>query len=62
VGNFNARVGSNQLDLNGVDSEVSVEFSNVNEAGRALLTFCAVNGLTVMNTWHEKKDIYKYTW
>jgi len=23
---------------------------NVNEAGRVLLTFCAVNGLTVMNT------------
>ena len=31
---------------------------NVNGAGRALLTFCAVNGLTVMNTWYEKKDIY----
>ena len=26
------------------------------------LAFCAVNGLTVMNTWYEKKDIYKYTW
>ena len=34
---------------------------NVNEAGRVLLTFCAVNGLTVMNTWYEK-NIYKYTW
>ena len=25
------------------------------------MTFCAVNGLTVINTWYEK-DIYKYTW
>ena len=35
---------------------------NVNGASRALLTFCAVNSLTVMNTWYEKKDIYKYIW
>jgi len=27
-----------------------------------LLTFCALNGLSVMNTWFEKSDIYKYTW
>ena len=22
----------------------------------------ALNGLSVMNTWFEKRDIYKYTW
>jgi len=35
---------------------------NVNEARRVLLTFCAVNDLALMNSWYEKKDIYKYTW
>ena len=62
VGDFNARVGSNHPELvkgewSGVRSNHGV--GNVNGAGRALLTFCAVNGLTVMNTWCEKKDIYK---
>ena len=65
VGDFNARVGSNHPDLvkgdwSGVRGNYGV--GNVNGAGRALLTFCAVNSLTVMNTWYEKKDIYKCTW
>jgi len=64
VGDFNARDGSNQVDSNnaewsGVRGNHGV--GNVNETGRTLLTFCAVNGLTVMNTLYEKRDIYKYT-
>ena len=67
AGDFNARVRSNQLQLHSNNVEWSGvrgihAIDNVNEAGRALLTFCAVNDLTVMNTWHEKKNIYKYTW
>ena len=57
---FNARVGSDQLDSsnaewNGVRGNHGV--GNVNEAGRTLLTFCAVNALTVINTLYEKRDI-----
>ena len=65
VGDFNARVGSNQLDSNNAEwSVIRVKHgvSNVNKAGRALLTFCAVNGLTMMIILYERKDIYKYTW
>ena len=56
VGDFNARVGSNQVDSNNVEwSGVRGIYGvgNVNEVGRAFLTFCTVNDLTVMNTWHD---------
>ena len=29
-----------------------------NEAGEELIQFCALNQLTVMNTWFQKKNIY----
>ena len=65
VEDFNARVGSNHPELvkgewSGARGNHGV--GNTNEAERALLTFCTVSGLTAMNTWYEKKDIYKYTW
>ena len=61
VGYFNARVESNyskpgSVEWSGVRGNHSV--GKANEAGRAPLTFCVVNGLTVMNTWYEKKDMY----
>jgi hypothetical protein len=31
----------------------------INESGEALLSWCASNGLVVMNTVYEKKDIHK---
>ena len=33
-----------------------------NLVGEDFLQFCAVNQLTVMNTWFQKKDIYFGTW
>ena len=33
-----------------------------NEAGKELLSFCALNELATMNTFFEKRSIYKYTW
>ena len=33
-----------------------------NMAGEEFLQFCAVNQLTVMNTWFQKKDIYFGMW
>ena len=34
----------------------------VNENGEALLSWCAQNGLAVMNTMFQKKRIHQYTW
>ncbi len=34
----------------------------MNESSEALLSWCALNGLVVMNTMYEKKRIHKYTW
>ena len=34
----------------------------MNENGEALLTFCALNELVIMNTTFKKKNIHKYTW
>ena len=64
VGDFNARVGS------GVRGEDDVwngmrgchGVGRMNESGEALLSWCALNGLVVMNTMYEKKQIHKYTW
>ena len=65
VGDFNARVGSSErqeeedkwndvLGCHGV--------GRINESGEALLSWCALNSLVVMNTTFEKKNIHKYTW
>ena len=34
----------------------------INEAGEELLSFCALNGLTIMNTHFQKKTVHKYMW
>jgi hypothetical protein len=34
----------------------------MNDAGADLLSFCALNELTIMNTCFEKKEIHKFTW
>ena len=33
-----------------------------NAAGEEFLQFCALNQLTVMNTWFQKESIYFGTW
>ena len=34
----------------------------MNESGAVLLSFCALHCLSIMNTYFEKHDVYKYTW
>ena len=34
----------------------------LNESGEDLLSFCALNELTIMNTMFEKASIFKHTW
>ncbi len=58
VGDFNARVGcgarGNSWD--GVRGQYGV--GHLNENGEVLLSWCAQNGLAVMNTMFQKKIIH----
>ena len=65
IGDFNARVGSSDRvsgnrNWDGVRGYHGV--GQMNESGEALLSFCALNGLTILNTYFEKKSIHKNTW
>ena len=62
VGDFNARVGSGQMggdEWDGVCGRHGVGLMNT--SSEALLAWCSLNGLVVMNTVFEK-EIHKYTW
>lgn len=63
VGDFNTRVGSGKVggdEWEGVRGKHGVGL--MNEDGEALLSWCSLNGLVVLNTVFEKKKIHKYTW
>ena len=65
VGDLNARVGSTEWGGSSV-SWPGVRgvhgAGKVNEAGAELLSFCALNELTIMNTHFKKNNIHKFTW
>ncbi len=63
VGDFNARVGSSERREDGSiwQGVRGYGVGRMNESGEALLSFCALNELSIMNTWFEK-NIYMYTW
>ena len=63
LGDFNARIVSRRAE----DSEWwyvrgPQGFGSLNDAGKDLLSFLAFNGVTVCNTWFQKRDIHKQTW
>ena len=63
LGDFNARVGvlkSDEEEWRGVVGKHGLDERN--EVGEDFLQFCALNQLTVMNTWFQKRDIYYGTW
>ena len=60
LGDFNARVGCSDTNGRGIRGRYGIGAGN--KAGDRLLEFCAVNQLTVMNTWFAKKDIHLATW
>ena len=62
LGNFNARVGSRNVDDQLWYERGFFGYGDLNEAGEQLLSFLATNEATVCNTWFKKKDIYKQTW
>ena len=64
-GDYNAQVGStanssNKETWNGVRGIHGV--GRMNGARTDLLTFCALNYLTIVNTCFTKKNIHNYTW
>ena len=65
LGDFNARVGSSRRESDNPSWSSVRGFHGIgkmNESGEALLTFCAINELVIMNTTFEKKNIFKHTW
>ena len=61
LGDFNARVGSRLEGDMWWYERGPHGYGDLNEAGRELLTFLAINEATVCNTWFMKRDISKQT-
>ena len=63
LGDFNARVGKREVE-DDVWREVRGIYGigTCNEAGEQLLELRAVNNLTIMNTWLQKKPVHLDTW
>ena len=63
LGDFNARVGSSKDDSDvWQDVRGKHGVGECNAAGERFLEFCAVNQLTIMNTWFQKKHHHLTTW
>ena len=63
LGDFNARVGVLGPDEECWRDVVRKHGLDVrNKAGEKLLQFCAMNQLTVMNTWFKKRSVRYGTW
>lgn len=60
AGDFNARVGRNYNTWNGVIGQHGT--GKENENGLRLLQLCALEDLTITNTWFQQKDKHKNTW
>jgi exonuclease III len=60
MGDLNAHVGSDADAWKGVIG--SNGDRDLNAQGRHLLDFCASNGLAIMNTFFQHRDVHRYTW
>ena len=63
LGDFNARVGVLDQDSDlwrGILGRHGMIERKL--AGHELLEFCAINNLSIMNTWFQKKEIHQGTW
>ena len=60
MGDFNAHVGTDTDTWKGVIGKHGV--TGLNENGRYLLQFCCSNGLRIMNTFFQHREVHKYTW
>ena len=60
MGDFNAHIGTDDETWKGVIGRHGD--ASFNENGRYLLQLCCSNGLCIMNTFFQHRDVYKYTW
>ena len=60
MGDFNAHVGTDTDTWKGVIGKHGV--TGLNEDGRHLLQLCCSNGLRIMNTFFQHREVHKYTW
>ena len=60
MGDFNAHVGTDTDTWKGVIGNHGV--TGLNENGRSLLQLCCSNGLRIMNTFFQHREVHKYTW
>jgi exonuclease III len=60
MGDFNAHVGNDIQTWGSVIGRNGDAHQNAN--GEKVLDFCCANGLSIMNTFFQHKDIHKYTW
>ena len=59
MGDFNAHVGTDTDTWKGVIGKHGV--TGLNENGRYLLQLCCSNGLQIMNTFFQHREVHKYT-
>jgi len=57
---FNANIGTDAKTWKGVIGRHGVP--GLNENGRNLLQLCCSNGLRIMHTFFQHKDVHKHTW
>ena len=60
MGDFNAHVGIDNETWKGVIGRHGD--ASFNENGRYLLQLCCSNGLCIMNTFFQHRNVHKYTW
>ena len=63
LGDYNATISSStqsRAAWSGVIGPVSPD--NTNDNGDRMLQMCATHGLTISNTWFQRKRIHQYTW
>ena len=60
TGDFNAHVGTDTDTWKGVIGKHGV--TGLNENGRYLLQLCCSNGLRIMNTFFQHREVHNYTW
>ena len=60
MGDWNGHVG---MDRTGVENVLGAhEIGNRNDEGNRILDFCAVNNLSIMNTYYKHQESHKWTW
>ena len=60
IGNFNAHFGTDTNTWKGVIGKHGV--TGLIKNGRYLLQFCCSNGLRIVNTFFQYREVHKYTW